>query len=82
MINHTVLFVSKKRQKKNARHVNRSKIHFFFDKDIKSILNAVQKQYESLSPVNELTGLAEDTRMESLKQCHMANFTTFFNAID
>lgn len=36
-----------------------------------------KKQYESLSPVNELTGLAEDTRMESHKQCHMANFTTF-----
>lgn len=55
---------------------------FFFDKDITGILNAVQKQYESLSPVNELTGLAEDTRMESHKQCQMANFTTFFNAID
>lgn len=41
-----------------------------------------KKQYESLSPVNELTGLAEDTRMESHKQCHMAYFTTFFNAID
>lgn len=71
-----------KKGKKNARHVNRSKIHFFFDKDITGILNAVQKQYESLSPVNELTGLAEDTRMESHKQCHMANFTTFCNAID
>lgn len=41
-----------------------------------------KKQYESLSPVNELTGLAEDTRMESHKQCQMANFATFFNAID